>query len=190
MKKLYILLTLILTLGACKPLKDGYGLDNPQQYSRVYLAAAYNGAQSWEVATPDPVPVKIFANYSGVVALAADVTVTLNTDLSLVSQYNSDNSKDFKAMPESHFTMEKNTSEIFAGETTSTSPAIVNIITSAFSDESTYLLPVSIASVSDTSLEVNSSLSTLYLAVRCKAGTLYLTTNPLVDYTISNPEKW
>ena len=190
MKKLYILLTLILALGACKPLKDGYGLDNPQQYSRVYLAAAYNDAQSWEVETPDPVPIKIYANYSGVVALAADVTVTLKADLSLVPQYNSDNSKDFKAMPESHFSIEKDTSGISAGETTSTSPAIVNIITSAFSDESTYLLPVSIASVSDTALEVNSDLSTLYLAVRCKAGTLYLTTNPLVDYTISNPEKW
>ena len=190
MKKLYILLTFILALGACKPLKDGYGLNNPQQYSRVYLAAAYNGAQSWEVETPDPVPIKIYANYSGVVALAADITVTLEADLSLVSQYNIDNNKDFKAMPESHFTMEKTSSGISAGETTSTSPAIVNIITAAFSDESTYLLPIRIASVSDTALEVNSDLSTLYLAVRCKAGTLYLTTNPLVDYTISNPEKW
>jgi len=190
MKKLYILLTLILALGACKPLKDGYGLNNPQQYSRVYLAAAYNGAQEWNVETPNPVPVKIYANYSGVIALVADITVTLEADLSLVSQYNIDNNKDFKAMPESHFSIEKDTSGISAGETTSTSPAIVNIITSAFSDESTYLLPVSIASVSDTALEVNSDLSTLYLAIRCKAGTLYLTTNPLVDYTISNPEKW
>ena len=190
MKKLYILLTLILTLGACKPLKDGYGLDNPQQYSRIYLAAAYNGAQSWEVATPDPVPVKIFANYSGVVDLAADVTVTLKADLSLVSQYNSDNNKDFKAMPESHFTLEKDISSISAGETISTDPAVVNIITAAFSNESTYLLPVSIASVSDPSLTVNETLKTLYLAVTCKAGKIIISSAPLTDYSISDTENW
>lgn len=193
MKKLsiYFLIFLLLPVfGACKPLKEGYGLDNPEQYSRIYLAAAYNGVQELNLEAPAPVQVKIFANYSGVVSLASDVTVTLGDDLALVADYNTKNGTAFKEMPTACFGMEENTAIIRAGESTADTPAILNIITSAFEDAATYLLPIKITGVSNPGIAVNANLETLYIGVTCTAGILYLSANPLTDYTISNTENW
>ena len=67
---------------------------------------------------------------------------------------------------------------------------MLNFLTEAFIDATPYLLPVSIASLSDTSLAVNDGLKTLYFGVSCVAGTLYITSNPLSDYSLSNTENW
>ena len=189
MKKL-LLISLILGIAACEPLKDGYGLDNPEQYSRIYLAAAYNGVQELNLEAPEPAQVKIFANYSGVVSLGESVSVTLGADISQVSEYNQRNGTHFQPMAQACYSFEKDCSLIPAGHTTATEPAVLDIITQAFADEATYLLPVRILSVSQPSLAVNSALETLYIAVTCSAGILYITSNPLTDYTLSDIENW
>ena len=168
MKRNILIFAFMPLLWACNPLKEGYGIDNPEQYSRVYLAAAFNGVQELNLEAPEPVQVKIFANYSGVVPLKSDVAVTVGTDLSLVSEYNANN----------------------AGESTAAIPALLEIITAAFEDTDPYLLPVIITGVSNQDITVNAALETLYIGVTCTAGTLYITANPLTDYTISNTENW
>lgn len=191
MKKFVLYFVLLLPLfGACKALPEGYGLDNPGQYSRIYLAAAYNGVQSLTLEAPKPAEVKVYANYSGLLDLAADVNVALAADLTLVSKYNSENGTSFKALPQACFNWVSNTSFIPAGHSTASIPAVLNIITTAFPDDAAYLLPVRITSVSDPSLTINSSLETLYIGVVCSASALYITSSPLSDFTISNTENW
>lgn len=190
MKRYILIFAFMPLLWACNPLKEGYGLDNPEQYSRVYLAAAFNGVQELNLEAPEPVQVKIFANYSGVVPLKSDVTVTVGTDLSLVSGYNANNGTAFKPMPAACFNLDSDSSVIKAGESTAGTPAVVNIITSAFEDDAPYLLPIKITNVSNPEITVNADLETLYIGVTCTAGILYLTVNPLTDYTISNTENW
>lgn len=193
MKKLIIYFLIILLLpvfGACKPLKDGYGLDNPEQYSRIYLAAAYNGDLSLEITASTPAQLKVFANYSGVVPLKSDVTVSLGGDLSLVEPYNSENGTAFAALPNDCFRMDQAGSIIRAGESTAAEPALISIVSSAFPDDNTYLLPVRIKSVSDPSLTVNPNLEAVYFSIRCTAGTTYISTNPLSDYSVSDTENW
>ena len=191
MKKFALYLLLLMPLfGACKAVKDDFGIANPAQYSRIYLAAAYNGMQQYGLQAPKPAEIKVFANYSGVLPLAADVNVTLTADLSLVAKYNSVNGTSFKAMPTAAFSMLSSNSQIPAGATTASEPAVVNIITTAFQDDSLYLLPIRITSVSDPSLTINSDLETLYLGVACTGSSLYITANPLLDYTVSSTENW
>ena len=177
-------------LWACNPLKEGYDIDNPEQYSRVYLAAAFNGVQELNLEAPEPVSVKVFANYSGVVTLKGDLTVTVSTDLSLVSVYNANNGTAFKPMPAACFNLESDSSVIRAGESTAATPALLEIVTAAFEDSDPYLLPVIITGVSNQDIAVNATLGTLYISITCTAGTLYITANPLTDYTISNTENW
>ena len=189
MKK-YLIISVILGLAACSPLPEGYGLDNPEQYSRVYLAAAYNGVKEFSLEAPEAAKIEVYANYSGVVPLSSDLAVSLGADLSLVIPYNSENGTSFKPLPEKCFSLESAESVIRAGDSTANVPAVISIITSAFDDGESYLLPVKILSLSDSSIALNEALDKIYLAINCKAGTLYISANPLTDYTISNTENW
>lgn len=193
MKKIIPILCLTLSLTvlfSCKPLKEGYGIEAPEQYSRIYLAAAYNGIQEMTLESTQPASVKIFANYSGVLPLATDLSVTLQADLSLVNAYNIDHGTAFQPIPTACFAFENSVSVIEAGKSTAAQPAVLKFLTDAFVDSTPYLLPVSIVSLSDSALAVNDNLKTLYFSVSCVAGTLYISSNPLTDYTFSNTENW
>lgn len=193
MKKytLYLMLLMLLPFfGACKALKEGYGIDNPGQYSRVYLAAAYQGLQRFELEAPKTAEVKVYANYSGVLKLNADLSVGMAVDLSRVARYNSENGTSFKPIPTDCFRLTDNVSVIPAGTTISAAPVVVSIITTAFQDDQTYLMPVRLTTVSDASISINPALETLYFGISCKAGALYVTTSPLNDYSLSGTENW
>lgn len=194
MKKnsIIVLLLMMLTpvLDACQPLKEGYGIDNPGQYSRVYIAASYNGLQHKAIAANENIDVPVYANYAGVIDLKSDLTVQFVTDLTLVSLYNSRNGTSFKAMPEPCFRLEPSSAVIPAGATSSREPACIRILAEAFTDASEYLLPVRIASLSDPSVLVNSELGTMFLSVVCHAPDLEISVKPLADYNVSPVENW
>ena len=193
MKKytLYLLLLMLLPVfGACKALKDGYGIDHPEQYSRVYLAAAFGGMQKLELDAPKPVEIRVFTNYSGVVPLASDLQVSLAVDLSKVAQYNRDNGTAFKFLPQNCFRFTDNVSVIPAGQSRASEPVIVTILTTEFLDDGTYLLPIRITGVSDPAFSINHELETLFLGISCKASALSVTSSPLDDYTMSGTESW
>lgn len=192
-KTIYTLLLLplaIFSLGSCKPLEEGYGIENPEQYSRIYIAASYNGRIDKEVEAPRQDTIVINANYSGVVSLKNDVTVNLTTDMSLVSSYNSANNTSFKALPQKTFSLDPASTKILAGLSTSSDPALLLIKTIAFEDDDAYLLPIKISSVSDPSLVINNDLSVLYVGIRCSATAMYITLNPLVDFIVDSNENW
>lgn len=193
MKKftVYFILSMLLPLfGACKAVSEGYGIENPGQYSRVYLAAAYNGLLSLNLEAPKPAEVKVFANYAGVLDLPADVSVTLAADFSLTDRYNNENGTSFQPLPPECFNWVNPVSVIPAGRTTASVPAVLHIITTAFRDEAPYLLPIRITAASDPSLTTSSRLETLYIGIVCTASALYVTSSPLSDFAISNTENW
>ena len=192
MKKIniYLFLISLLTVWSCKPVEDGYGLEDPEQYSSVYIAAAFNGMQSLTVNADEPVNIEVYANYSGVITLSDDLQVFMEEDLERVDAYNTTNGTSFKSMPTTHFSIETNSSSILAGTTTAISPAVIKLNTGAFADGDTYLLPISITSISNPSIKVSDKLGTLYLGVKCKAGSFIITNNPLTDYIVSDTEEW
>ena len=192
MKKttIYLFLITLLTIWSCKPVEEGYGLDDPEQYSSVYIAAAFNGMQSMTVSATELVNIEVYANYSGVITLSDDIQVFMEEDLERVDAYNTTNGTSFKSMPTTHFSIETNCSTILAGTTTAISPAVIKLNTGAFADGDTYLLPISITSISNPAIKVSDKLGTLYLGVKCKAGSFIITNNPLTDYIVSDTEEW
>lgn len=185
-----ILIWTLLATWACKPVKDGYGLDDPGQYSSVYIAAAFGGVQNITANTAEPLNIEIYANYSGVIALSEDLYVFMEADPDRVDEYNTENGTSFPALPTSHFTVEKNHSIISPGNTTAKAPALIGLNTGAFADGDTYLLPVSIVSVNKPSITINKSNRTVYLGIKCLAGSFTITTDPLSDYGVSDTEEW
>lgn len=194
MKKLiYTLLLLpfiLFAAASCEPFENGYGLDNPEQYSKVYIAASFNGLKELEVAAPKEDTIEVYANYGGVVPLANDLTVNVAADLSLVSSYNTANKTSFKVMPTATFELSPSSAVIKAGASTSEIPALIRLKTIAFTDDATYLLPIKISSLSDPTIQINSNLSVLYMAIRCTASAMYVSFDPLKDFVVDANEKW
>ena len=194
MKK-YIIYSLILLsaalLAGCEPLKKGYGIDNPEQYSRIYLDAAYRGLKTYTLTdNAQPIEIGVYANYAGVLALESDVAVTIAPDFSMVARYNAENHTAFKPLHQSCFTLTRNTAVIAAGTTISSDKAVLSVDPRKFLDNDLYLLPLRIVSVSDPSLPVNPELEVLYLAISCTADKVSYTTDPLLDFSISPSENW
>jgi len=194
MKKftLYSLVLLaVAVMAACQPLKRGYGIDAPEQYSRVYLAAAYGGMK--EIPLTDdakPTEIGIYANYSGLVSLASDLVVTVAPDFSMVARYNQENHTAYKPLHQSCFSLVRDQAVIGAGTTLSENKAILSIDPRKFLDNEVYLLPLRIVSVSDASLQVNTGLEVLYLGISCTADKVTYTTDPLLDFMISPTVNW
>ena len=183
-------LLLLTVLDACQPLKEGYGIVNPGQYSRVYIAASYNGLKKYETTADKNIDIPIYANYSGVINLKSDLSVRFEADLSRVPLYNSANGTSYEALPEKCFLLEPKTVVIKAGATASDTPSVVRLLAAAFTDDCEYLLPVRIASLSDSSIVVNSDLETMYLSIICHAPDLQISVKPLTDYNVSPVENW
>lgn len=192
MKKILNLLALLSGLGllSCQALPEGFGIEDPGQYSRIYIAASYNGVQHSEFTFPENVSVNIYANYSGVVPLHADVNVSVADDLSLTEAYNAAAGTSYPPVPAACYVFERGTTTIPSGSTISAEPAVVTFLSAGFLDDGTYLLPVKITEVSDPSIALTPALSILYLSVSCKAGELSVTFQPLDDYNLEDDEKW
>ena len=188
-KSLSIILLLALLLPGCSPVKEGYGLDSPGQYSRVYIAMAYRGVQKYDISAPGVFPVQFFANYSGLVPLHADLTVSISTDMSLVEGFNERTMSHYLPLPEKCFSITVPEVIIPAGATISSSMAQIDILTEQFDDSREYLLPVT-AGAKDGSIVTEGDLRALYLAVVCKAAEIRIQVVGLPDYEVLTTEKW
>ena len=188
-KSLSIILLLALLLPGCSPVKEGYGLDSPGQYSRVYIAMAYRGVQKYDISAPGVFPVQFFANYSGLVPLHADLTVSISTDMSLVEGFNERTMSHYLPLPEKCFSITVPEVIIPAGATISSSMAQIDILTEQFDDSREYLLPVT-AGAKDGSIGTEGDLRVLYLAVICKAAEIRIQAVGLPEYEVLTTEKW
>ena len=191
MRKLLKLTLFIIPLGlfSCKAVEDGLGLKEPDQYARVYIAAAYNGPVSREMSSIRNDTLKVYANYSGVRALSSDVEVELKTDLSLIDAFNERNGTSYSPPAPECYLLKDKTVTIPSGQSISSSGARLVLIAGAFMDDELYLLPVSIASISR-DITVNEDLRTLYVLVRCKGGIVEINIQTPADYTVEEEENW
>lgn len=176
-------------LPGCSPVKDGYGLDDPEQYSRVYIALAYRGLQKYDITAPGVVSVQFFANYSGVLTLQKDLPVKITTDASLVEGYNERMLSHYLPLPDKCFSITVPEVVIPAGATISSAMAQIDFLTEQFDDNREYLLPV-LASAADASVGTEGDLRVLYLAVICKAAEIRIQAVGLPDFEMLPTEKW
>ena len=192
MKKLFaiLLLAALLPLAGCEPLKKGYGLENPEQYSHAYIAIAYGGLKSYTVVAPDTISIPLYANYSGVLELEEDLQLEIYANLDMVPTYNEKNYSNFPAIPEKCFTITENQLTVPAGGTISSKPAMVNLLTDEFADDKEYLLPVQVRVVGSKSVTPAEELGTLYMGIICKAEEIQIRTEGLPDYEVSPDENW
>ena len=190
MKKLLsISLLLSLLLPGCLPVKEGYGLDSPEQYSRVYIALAYRGIQKYDITAPEVVSVHFYANYSGLLPLHEDLPVQISTDESLVGGYNERSMSHYLPLPHKCYSITVPKVVIPAGATISSTTAQIDFLTEQFDDNREYLLPV-IAGAADGSVGTEGDLRVLYLAVICKAAEIRIQALGLPEYEVLTTEKW
>ena len=94
MKKIFEILAIatIFMMCGCEPLEDAFGVNNPEQYSKVYMPLSVNGTLSYNLAIDESEEkeVKIFANIGGLVKTVDDLVVTFRIERDSLDVYNRD----------------------------------------------------------------------------------------------------
>ena len=94
-----------------------------------------------------------------------DVTVTFSIDTTLVEAYNEENNTSYHAIPRSAVQFDNSQAVIPAGSASSTGVAVSIISTEDFIDGRTYIIPVTIQSVSGGNMDVLAASKTIFLRV-------------------------
>ena len=151
MKKLFKILavTSIFIMCGCEPLKEAFGVDNPEQYSKVYMPLSVNGTLSYNLAIDESEEkeVKIYANIGGLVKTEKDLVVTFRIERDSLDVYNRQNNTDYRLLPDEAYEFTDSIVTIPAGKTCSSIPAVVNIEAAKLPEVGKYLLPVKLISV-------------------------------------------
>lgn len=162
---LYIIALAILMASSCsKPIPDGFRVENPQQYSVVYLGRAFHGNMNMTLLPQQDTVVNVYANYSGLLDLSAPVAVTFEAKPELVAEYNELMQTSYIPMPQTNYLLEHRTVTIKAGESSSEAMKL-RISSDALPGKGPYMLAVSISQVNGAVTAVNPDLKTLYLIV-------------------------
>ncbi|SUJ24349.1 Domain of uncharacterised function (DUF1735) [Sphingobacterium spiritivorum] len=111
--------------------------------------------------------------------LAMDLTGKVNVNETLVTSYNTDHQTSFQLLPANAYVLSENTTvNISKGTTLSNAVSIKLTNLNSLVLGQTYLLPVSLSSVSDASLSVHESFKTTYLMVKVDANEFPNTDKP------------
>ena len=151
MKKLFKILavTSLFIMCSCEPLKEAFGVDNPEQYSKVYMPLSVNGTLSYNLAIDESEEkeVKIYANIGGLVKTENDLVVTFRIERDSLDVYNRQNNTEYRLLPDEAYEFTDSIVTIHAGKTCSSIPAVVNIQAAKLPEVGKYLLPVKLISV-------------------------------------------
>ena len=170
MKKLFMLSTVFLCTAlmfcGCEPLEHAFGVDNPEQYSKVYMPLSINGTMSYNLAIDEAeeVDVKIYANIGGLVKTKGDLAVTFRIEKDSLDVYNTRNNTEYALLPDDSYEFTDSIVTIPAGKTCSSSAARVSIRASKL-QEGRYLLPVKLISVEGGDYAINQDRDILYIMV-------------------------
>ena len=154
-------------LYGCEPLKEAFGVDNPEQYSKVYMPLSVNKTLSYNLAIDeaDEKEVKIYANIGGLVKTERDLIVTFRIEKDSLATYNVQNNTQYTLLPDDVYEFTDSVVTIPAGQTCSSLPAIVNIHAAKLSEAGKYLLPVKLVSVVGGDYEINQSRDIVYILI-------------------------
>ena len=169
MKKIFEILAIatIFMMCGCEPLEDAFGVNNPEQYSKVYMPLSVNGTLSYNLAIDESEEkeVKIFANIGGLVKTVDDLVVTFRIERDSLDVYNRQNNTDYKLLPDEAYEFTDSIVTIPAGKTCSSLPAVVNIHAAKLPEVGRYILPVKLISVDGGDYEINQSRNLLYIMI-------------------------
>ena len=169
MKKILEILVVVAAfmLCSCEPLKDAFGVNNPEQYSKVYMPLSINGTLSYNLAIDEAEEkeVKIYANIGGLVKTEKDLVVTFRIEKDSLATYNAQNNTQYKLLPDNVYEFTDSVVTIPAGETCSSMPAVVNIYAARLPEVGRYLLPVKLISVEGGDYEINQNRNILYIMI-------------------------
>ncbi len=151
-------------LTACTDIKI-HTIDNPDQYSNVYIPQAASNPNTKDVAFDATEPVKFPINIflGGMNAAASDITAELEIQPELFTQFNESYAASSVQIPEGSYSMDKTSVTINAGEYKS-DIAYVTVDVTKLPKGTEYVLPVTIKTC--TVENVKASLSVAYFQIK------------------------
>lgn len=147
-----------------KSVPDGFRVEDPQQYSVVYLGRAFHGNMDMTLLPQQDTVINVYANYSGLLDLSAHVSVTFEANPELVAEYNELMRTSYIPLPQANYLLEHRTVTIKAGESSSEAMKL-RVSSDGLPGKGPYMLAVSISQVNGVVTAVNPDLKTLYLIV-------------------------
>ena len=160
---LYMIAFAIVMAASCsKPIPDGFRVDNPGQYSTIYLGSAFHGNMKMTLLPQQDTIVNVYANYAGLLDLETPISVTFEAQPELVQEYNELMRTSYLTLPQTNYLLEHRTVTISAGESSSDAMKI-RLSSEGLPGKGPYMLPISISSIYGASYTINPDLKTLYV---------------------------
>jgi len=164
-KVFYIaVLSCIMTTACSEAIPEGFRVDNPESYSKIYIGQAFNGNHHMTLLPDKEEVLDICANYGGLVDLDVPVYVALDVNEDLIFQYNEEMGTNYLPFPKSNYTFSDKTVTISAGNSYS-DVVRLSISSDNLNGRGPYMLPVSIVNVSGKDIPVNNDLETLFIVM-------------------------
>ena len=162
---LYIaLLSIIMTVSCEKAIPEGFRVENPQQYSKIYVGSAFHGNMNLTLVPQKDTVINVYANYGGLIELESPISVTFEAMPELVDEYNALMQTSYKTLPMLNYVLEHRTVTIKAGEFSSEAMRL-RISSESLPGKGPYMLAISITQVNGGEYPINSDLKTMYIIV-------------------------
>ena len=162
---------------ACsEPIPEGFKVDGAENYGTVYIGKAFHGNAVVTVLPDEESTFNVYANYGGLIDLKSPVSVTFQVETDRVAEYNSLMQTNYKLLPEESYSIDKLVVSIKEGKMNSEAMQIV-FFGDKLAHKARYMLPISIAHVSDNTISVHKDLNVLYLIVDYDDTSLLSTKN-------------
>ena len=158
------LLSIIMTASCGKAIPDGFSVEEPEQYSMIYLVNAFHGNMKLNLLPSKDTVINVYANYGGLIGLDVPVAVTFEARPELVAEYNDMMSTSYLPFPMTNYVLDHRTVTIKSGESSSDAMRL-SISSKDLPGKGPYMLPVSISQVYGCDCPVNPDLKTLYLII-------------------------
>jgi len=137
-----------------------------ERFMFLSLSGAADGAIEQTISLDEPFTYPLSVSYGGTTNYnQGEITVNLGVDNTLVDQYNTANSTEYRPLPDGSWSLDRNTIVISDGNRIS-EVAKVTIDPSLVDFAHDYLLPVAIQSATGDKIPVNESFKTIYLIVK------------------------
>ena len=160
---LYMIARAIVMAASCsKPIPDGFRVENPGQYSIIYLGSAFHGNMNMTLLPQQDTVVNVYANYAGLLDTETPVSVTFEAQPELVDEYNELMHTSYIPLPQTNYLLEHRTVTIKAGESSSEAMKL-RISSESLPGKGPYMLAVTISGINGASYTINPDLKTLYV---------------------------
>ena len=157
-------ISLSMMVACSEPIPEGFKVDGAENYGTVYIGKAFHGNAVVTVLPDEESTFNVYANYGGLIDLKNPVSVTFQVETDRVTEYNSLMQTNYKLLPEESYSIDKLVVSIKEGKMNSEAMQIV-FFGDKLAHKARYMLPISIAHVSDNTISVHKDLNVLYLII-------------------------